>query len=862
MNYNEERLALCARIRKPKNKLKYRCKAHRSMAIKSLDRLLRIDGRLHWVELNRDFDKLVKLLNRMSSDDWAQLPRNRKGEWKSRLLLRREVTRSSLNELNHSISKWSMWLDSAGKRKQSESLTKQQSELRSVVARQQFLFSPTAESSQSRELVLDRNQTLEFEALFAKVQYVSAVWNPAMRNLAKFVYWCGGSVAFNRFATAMNRVPKSFVKYCKQLDRAISWTESLQKRMRSESKLSVSHDLDSNGLNQELHEWMELRNLKHTIKGKLAHRLKNARDNYVSARRLVSVKIERTLPVTIAAWAICSKSGDELPQYHIDRAFEIESPKENALADFASQQIELSQSDTYPRLVQFMNQYGLVYSFPSCLRWILGCLEKANQFNDIKYLLDDGLAEFATVKLRQIGKASQRYKSVFAAQRKEEQYSDLIGCAEDLYPVEAVDKVMRWLEMFPPKLFTRGLSERIHGVLKTLVQLADVKPMQSEIDAILTTWSSRSHQIRDCFPDESALPRELRSWLRRLAYFQRMSDSEVRIPSSLVKVLEGPRREARELVHLQRLEREDQLNHKQLCRLNSLLSKSRSNRGVNEKAILLTMELCVLSAIESLRKLLMKPVQNVWVKIAGGEMLSSWSDQRCVEYANWTLGMKPSEKQFFRTTFAAYRQYGPAAKSHLPFNQKWIDQQRSLGFSVDVWLDSTSESFSIGKETFQVGICNDPNQVLLMGTLFNTCLSPGGCNEMAVLANLADANKQVLYVWNNQNKIVARKLLSVSRTNGLIGYDYYRQAVEIDGENRDDEISNFVSAFCGRLAARVGWKLVDLGEPLSLGHFWYDDGEVDWPKAAKDAFCALDNGPVSAHVTSSVRSASSCNPDT
>lgn len=810
------------------------------MALKSLDRLLRIDGRLHWVELNRDFGELVKLLNKMSFDDWAEFPRNRKGEWKSRLLLRREVTRASLNELNHSISKWSMWLDFvSGRRNQSENLTKQRSELQRVVERQKFLFSHTAEISSPREFVLDQNQMLEFETLLLKVQYVSPAWNPAMRNLAKFVYWCGGSVALSRFATAMNRVPRSFEKYRKQLDRAINWTESLQKRLRTEFKLSVGHDLDNNDLNEELHQWMELRNLRHTVKGKLPHRLKKARDNYVSAGRLVSTKIERTLPVTIAAWAICSKSGDELPQYQIDRAFEIESPKENALAHFAIQQIELSGSATYPQFVQFMNHYGLVYSHLSCLRWILRCLEKGNQVSDIKYLLDDGLHEFATVKLRQVRKASRRYKSVFAAQGKEDQYSNLIGSSEDLYPVEAVDKVMRWLEMFPSKLFTRGLSERIHGVLRTLIQLADVKPMQSEIDSILTTWSSRSHQIRDCFPNESALPRELRSWLRRLTYFQRLSDSEVRIPSSLMKVLEGPRREARELEHLERLEAEDQLSHKQLCRLNSLLSKSRKQKGVDQKAILLTMELCVLSAIESLRKLLMKPVQNVWVDVTGGAMSSSWSDQRCIEYANWVQGMKPAEKQFFRATYAAFRQRGTAAKSHLTFNQKWIDQQRKLGFDLDVWLDSTSESFSIGEESFRVGICNDPDQVLLMGTLFNTCLAPGGCNEMSVLANLADANKQVLYVWNSQNQIVARKLLSVSRTNGLIGYAFYCQAVEVDGKVCRDEISSQVSAFCGCLAARIGWQLVDEGDPLSLGHFWYDDGEVDWEKAAKDAFHAL-----------------------
>lgn len=814
------------------------------MALKAMDRLLRVDSRLHWVEVGTDFVELAKLLSRMSSSGWAELPRNRKGECKSRLFAWREVTRPSVNELNHSISKWAAWLNSAtDRRNHASSLTKQQTELMRVTQRQRFLCESSEAVSPPQEFVLDQIQTLEFETLFSKIQYGSPIWNPAMRNLSRFVYWCGGSEAFSRFAIAMIRAPRSFDKYQKQLVRAIRWTESLQKRLRSESKLSVGHDFDNNDLNDELHEWMQLRSLKHCVKGRLPHRLKHARANYVSARKAVSYKVECLLPATIAAWAICAKSGDELPQFQIDRAFEIEAPKDNFLKHFAPLQIKLSESASYRRLVEFMNEYTLVYSDGNSLRWALRCLEQGNQFDDIKYLLDNGLDGISTVKLGQIRQASMRYKSVFGARVKHGQFAELIDSPEDLFPIEAIEKVIRWLEMFPEKLFTRGLCERSHGVLRTLVQLTKVKPMQNEISVLLTAWSNRSSQIRDCFPNESALPKELRSWLRRLTYFQRLSTSEVRIPSSLMKILEGPRRAIRELGHLERLEAENELNHKQLCRLKSLRSKSSDQKGVDQKATLLTMELCVLSAIESLRKLLMNSVQKVWIVQTGGEMPSDWSDQRCIEYMDWTQRMEPAEKFYFRKTFVAFREHGADAKSKLAFNQEWIAGQRKLGFNLDLWLESTSESFSVGDESFRVGICNDPEQVLLMGTLFNTCLSPGGCNEMSVLSNIAHANKQVLYVWNSQNQIVARKLLAVSRDNGLIGYAFYRQPVEIDGKDCGAELSNCVSAFCGRLAARVGWKLVDLGEPLSLGHFWYDDGEVDWEKAAKDAFDAAVNDP-------------------
>ena len=168
--------------------------------------------------------------------------------------------------------------------------------------------------------------------------------------------------------------------------------------------------------------------------------------------------------------------------------------------------------------------------------------------------------------------------------------------------------------------------------------------MQSEIKDILATWSSRSEQIRDCFPNESALPRELRSWLRRLTYFQRLTGSEIRIPASLMKLLEGPRREIREREHLAKLEENGQLNHKQACRLKSLRSKPSNQEKFDRKAILLAMELCVLSAIESLRTLLMNPVQNRWIEMSGKKMPSDWSDQRCIAYADWVEEMMPAQK--------------------------------------------------------------------------------------------------------------------------------------------------------------------------------------------------------------------------
>ena len=180
-----------------------------------------------------------------------------------------------------------------------------------------------------------------------------------------------------------------------------------------------------------------------------------------------------------------------------------------------------------------------------------------------------------------------------------------------------------------------------------------------------------------------------------------------------------------------------------------------------------------------------------------------------------------------RQTLTAYAYHGPDAKKHLPFNETWIEKQQRIGHDVDVWLGPDPEQISIGGKSFRIEVSTDPFQLFLMGTIFNTCLSPNDCNDMSMLANTADANKQVIYVRNDSGQIVARKLIAISRENGLVGYNFYMQSSFLD-EPGCEQLKKEVTSYCQRLADRVGIKLADTGIPIGLGHFWYDDGNVDW----------------------------------
>ena len=822
MHFNEDSLATCAPIRKPQRQ-KYTIKSFRRAAQKSMDRLLLLGGKLHWVEVDYSFDGLYGLLKQMACRDWEYFQRNLRDS--DQLHSKRQVTHATLNELNYVLLRWSTAIE-----QDSGDIRGQREELRIVQDRQAFLFQHLKEKSNSEQrpqIVLDPNQTATFERLFQRVEHVAPIWNPPMRNLARFVFWCGGAKAFQRFSSAMNVAPRGYKKYLRLLQRAIDWTESLQKRLQTESRYSVGHDFDNNSLNDELDQWMQERNLSTATKGKIANRVEKAHKNFSNAQRQLASKTRVMVPSATAALAICTKQGSELVQHPIDYALEKESPKQNLLEKTAKSQIALSCRTCFPDLVRFVNQ-GQQELCEHQLWRVSRFIENGNHPDDIRFIFEADLSVKADCRLKPIRMAAERFDRVFGSRIDPKLFSQYFSCISSTFQATSMDRVVSWLELFPAEVFTRGLCERIMGVLQTLFQLSGSDVFRPRIAEKVSAWSNRSQQLRDCFDDEKELPRELRSWLRRLTYFQRLSGAEVRIPSSLKKLLQGPKREQKELQHLAKLEETQGLNHKQYCRLKSLLEKPFDQKRFEKQAILLTMELCVLSAIESLRTLLTEVVREVWTDVAGTAMPSDWSEQRCLEYSKWAAGMEPCQKRLLRDVMAAYVRHGSKSKSHLPFNREWIEQQRQSGRKIDDWLEPNTSLVQINSKKYRIEVAHDPFQILLMGSLFNTCLAPEGCNEMAVLANAAHANKHVIYVWNDRNQIVARKLIAVSRENGLLGYHLYIQSNDFEPKEHREELKKQVLIWCHQLASRVGWEITNLGTPLGLGHFWYDDGNVEW----------------------------------
>ncbi len=168
--------------------------------------------------------------------------------------------------------------------------------------------------------------------------------------------------------------------------------------------------------------------------------------------------------------------------------------------------------------------------------------------------------------------------------------------------------------------------------------------------------------------------------------------------------------------------------------------------------------------------------------------------------ARWVAQMSAREYKLLRQIVASWQQQAAENyKIHLPFNRKWIRQVRQRKIDVDRWLCPEPYTHSIAGQTVTLRVVDNPIEIFFMGTYFNTCLSPGGCNEMSVLANAAHANKQVVYAYAEDETVIGRQLIAINKEFKLVGYHNY---VNCDGVLKADyeEIVRHFARFAGRIA--------------------------------------------------------------
>jgi hypothetical protein len=155
----------------------------------------------------------------------------------------------------------------------------------------------------------------------------------------------------------------------------------------------------------------------------------------------------------------------------------------------------------------------------------------------------------------------------------------------------------------------------------------------------------------------------------------------------------------------------------------------------------------------------------------------------------------------------------------------WIDSARAR-MNVDAWLGPRRHEIRMKDGArFVVEVEEDPLEVLRMGIPFGTCLAlETGCNAASTVLNAIEANKRVIYVRNDAGRVVARKLIAISKGAHLVGYNLY---VSENDSSREVTIRAAVTEMCRQIATEAGISVASTGEPANLHKgFWYDDGTV------------------------------------
>jgi len=182
-----------------------------------------------------------------------------------------------------------------------------------------------------------------------------------------------------------------------------------------------------------------------------------------------------------------------------------------------------------------------------------------------------------------------------------------------------------------------------------------------------------------------------------------------------------------------------------------------------------------------------------------------------------------------------------------PANVAWLDCMRARGVNVKRWLEGVRECHRIDGAQWELYTERRPLRVLQMGSLFSTCLRPGGDYAYSAVANAAEANKQVLYIRSPEGRILGRKLIALARPAGdaagrglLVGFRSYGACDSKDWTPRSHAspwVKILFDLACAKLAAEAGVRfeagreeLWSASETLALFAHWYNDGPEppDW----------------------------------
>jgi hypothetical protein len=333
-------------------------------------------------------------------------------------------------------------------------------------------------------------------------------------------------------------------------------------------------------------------------------------------------------------------------------------------------------------------------------------------------------------------------------------------------------------------------------------------------------------------------PHDASVLLERIACYQELAGRKDAAPKSLRKLLDCQDRQARELDHLRALQASGQLADSARLRLLWLENEAKKYTATG-KLRRTAEEAFILLGLEAQCAVFQKLAEaKCWEHL--GDLVNFLNPELIWDFAFWIDKMSAAERVRLRDVIAAHTHYGSDYKRILEKNQAWIAKAQAQGLDLEPWFAGEPAFETIGGCSFEIRLADELQDIFLMGEYFQTCLSLDGANQMSVLTNASDANKQVVFMFTRdeagKRHVVGRQLIAISSDFKLLGYCCYVQWRHAEKEKRQEGV-DALSRYCGTLAARCGMELGDQGTPEEIGdHFWYDDGECEWPAAARTAW--------------------------
>ena len=653
------------------------------------------------------------------------------------------------------------------------------------------------------------------------------------QSLARFVFWMAGEFAFLRFVNTMKQIPKcpeNAEHWLALIPPQIQWLNSLSRRYCVSNSSQIGLELENNTKHQKLMDWLRRRYKKQ--KGRASH-LKKRIEYLQGAATEISQQVSIKIPCTIATMAICVQQGEHLPTWEINELVN-KHRFGTQIANHVGTQVALSHSSHYSKFVEFTNRNP---SSQNNQRSVLNWLEYGLSDQEVSEALRTKLLAHQKVNLKRLLRC-QRQLSEIGHQSVSTNFSDWLHWVRNDKELENFERIVIWLAKMPVSISAQQ-TRRIMDLLLQVQRVTQygIPGFEPEIHQ----WTNRANSIAQQFPAESDYPKDIRIWLRKLGYFQKLAGTEVRIPNSVLHQLQLNEKREREKSKLSQLIANSQASPGAIARFHHLQKESHTDQSVNAKKRLKTViEACLETGLDSLHQIVLRHSVNAWREHTGHPPAQDWSDNRVVEVAGWVMRMQPVQRKTLCEILRAYESYGPAYKQNLACNQTWLRfaKKRNL-FEVDKWLQPPVKSIKINGETVTLAISHNPYDIFMMGNWFGTCLSQNDINEMAVLANAAHANKHVLYVRNAEGQILGRLLLGINQQYDLLRYTIYIVNAERLGKLTRESIIAEVDKYCGAFAAEARLKLSKTGAPASLsGHFWYDDGAWDWSEQAIVSYIA------------------------